>query len=145
MRQSEYSILPVDIPYRELPLPIGISFYTFQAMSHMYRHVYGEREAAEEYFILCGFMSRMFPQLIAGPIVRYADIEEQLQDRRSYAAISWDRGALYFIQRSGEESAASPISIGSVFEEVTSVPAGESIRVLTAWLGVFSYAFPDLF
>lgn len=69
------------IPDLELPLPIGISFYTLQAVSYVvdvYRaHVSPQRNA-----LYLGMYIAMFPQLVAGPIVRYSTIEEQVLDRR---------------------------------------------------------------
>ena len=71
------SILPTDIPYRELALPVGISFYTFQAISYIL-DVYWKKAEAQKNILYFALYISMFPQLIAGPIVRYADIEEQL-------------------------------------------------------------------
>ena len=63
-----------------LALPIGISFYTFQAMSYTI-DVYRGNVKAQRSLIDFGMYITMFPQLIAGPIVRYSDIEGQLRDR----------------------------------------------------------------
>lgn len=73
-------ILPFEIPYKQLALPIGISFYTFQAMSYVI-DVYRKKVEAQHSFIIFGAYVSMFPQLIAGPIVRYSDVEKQ--DRKS--------------------------------------------------------------
>ncbi|MEG0227729.1 MAG: MBOAT family protein, partial [Lachnospiraceae bacterium] len=72
------AILPFHIPYRELALPIGISFYTFQTLSYII-DVYRGHVAVQKNIISFGVYVSMFPQLIAGPIVRYADIEKQLR------------------------------------------------------------------
>ena len=71
-------ILPVDIPYKELSLPVGISFYTFQTLSYII-DVYKDNVAVQKNLINFGTYITMFPQLIAGPIVRYSDIEGQLE------------------------------------------------------------------
>ena len=63
-------VLPVDIPYRELALPIGISFYTFQILSYII-DVYRQNVKAQKNFMDFALYVTMFPQLIAGPIVRY--------------------------------------------------------------------------
>src|SRR5699024_6901961 len=73
-------ILPVDIPYQELALPIGISFYTFQTLSYIIDVYWGNVEVQKN-LISFGTYVTMFPQLIAGPIVRYADVEKQLRSR----------------------------------------------------------------
>ncbi len=69
------SLKPTDIP-----LPIGISFYTFQAMSYAI-DVYREECRAQSNFVSFGSYVTMFPQLIAGPIVRYRDVALMLEDR----------------------------------------------------------------
>jgi len=83
---SLLSLFGVDSGYLlELPgiaLPIGISFYTFQTMSYTIDVYYGKVKANRN-FIDFGAYVTMFPQLIAGPIVRYADINEQLKSRET--------------------------------------------------------------
>ena len=74
------AILPVDIPYRELPLPIGISFYTFQTLSYVI-DVYRGNVRVQRSLLDFALYVTMFPQLIAGPIVKYADIARQLRSR----------------------------------------------------------------
>ena len=74
------------IPDLELPLPIGISFYTLQAVSYVidvYRgHVDHVAHGLQRNALYLGMYIAMFPQLVAGPIVRYSTIEEQVLDRR---------------------------------------------------------------
>ena len=62
-------------------LPVGISFYTFQTMSYIIDLYRGEVKAEHSYTAYLTYVS-MFPQLVAGPIVRFSDIQEQLHDRR---------------------------------------------------------------
>ena len=69
------------IPDLELPLPIGISFYTLQAVSYVI-DVYRGHVAPQRNALYLGMYIAMFPQLVAGPIVRYSTIEEQVLDRR---------------------------------------------------------------
>lgn len=133
--------LPVDIPYRELSLPIGISFYTFQAISYVL-DVYWKKAQAQKNILYFALYISMFPQLIAGPIVRYADIETQLRHRK-VTSRRLGLGAVYFITGLGKKVIIAN-TIGSVFEQISSVPAG-SLSILTAWLGVFSYAFQIYF
>ena len=75
------SLLPSDIPYRELPLPVGISFYTFQAISYLV-DIYRKKAEPQKNILYFALYISMFPQLIAGPIVRYVDIEAQLRNRK---------------------------------------------------------------
>ncbi len=69
------------LPQIELALPIGISFYTFQAMSYSI-DVYRGDTKAQKSIVTFGTYVSFFPQLVAGPIVRYKDIERQLMERR---------------------------------------------------------------
>lgn len=100
-------ILPVNLPYRELALPIGISFFTFQEISYIV-DVYRGKAKAQSSLIRFALYIAMFPQLIAGPIVRYEDIEPQLEQRhvsaknwgreRSSLSLAWRRKQSWLIQ-----------------------------------------------
>ncbi len=70
------------LAYRDIALPIGISFYTFQAMSYVIDVWKGENKAQKNLWDLALYIS-FFPQLIAGPIVKYHDIEKQLVERKT--------------------------------------------------------------
>lgn len=70
-----------DMPLLKIALPIGISFYTFQIVSYIIDVYYGRVKAQRNLLHLCTYIS-MFPQLIAGPIVRYSDMYLQLEDRK---------------------------------------------------------------
>lgn len=71
----------LSVPLLKIALPIGISFYSFQIISYLV-DVYRGDTAAQKNFIKLGAYVAMFPQLIAGPIVRYSDIAEQLTNRK---------------------------------------------------------------
>ncbi len=73
-------IFNVNLPMVELTMPIGISFFTFQTMSYVIDVYRGDADVQKSFFKLLLYVS-FFPQLVAGPIVRYKDIEEQLTDR----------------------------------------------------------------
>ena len=105
--------LPVDIPYRVLPLPIGISFYTFQALSYIVDVYRGEARAQKKFTWFASYIC-MFPQLIAGPIIRYVDIEEQLR-QRSFGIVKFGRGAMFFIRGLAKKVVIAN-SIGTVYE-----------------------------
>ena len=74
----------LNLPVPDLPLPIGISFYTFQILSYVV-DVYRGDVAAQRNLCTLGAYLCAFPQLIAGPIVRYRDVEAELADRRETA------------------------------------------------------------
>ncbi|MEG2396648.1 MAG: MBOAT family O-acyltransferase [Oscillospiraceae bacterium] len=74
-------IFGLSIPLTNLPLPIGISFFTFQTMSYTIDVYRGDVHAEKNIFSFSTFVC-LFPQLIAGPIVRYSDIANELHDRK---------------------------------------------------------------
>ena len=90
------AIFPFKITYRQLPLPVGISFYTFQALSYVVDVYKGEVKSQKNLLQFALYIA-MFPQLIAGPIVRYIDIEAQLAKRQIHIT-KIGQGAMYFIR-----------------------------------------------
>lgn len=74
------TLLSTNLPDPQIPLPIGISFFTFQAMSYVIDVYRKDGNVQKNYFSLALYIS-FFPQLIAGPIVRYKDIDNQIRNR----------------------------------------------------------------
>ena len=110
------AVLPVHITYHPLALPIGISFYTFQILSYII-DVYRGNVKVQKNILNFALYVTMFPQLIAGPIVQYADVEEQLVNRKS----SWNKfgeGCMYFIRGLAKKVLLANTS-GMIFTEVT--------------------------
>lgn len=124
-----------------LALPIGISFYTFQTMSYTI-DVYRGDAKAQKNIIDFGAYIALFPQLIAGPIVRYSDIAEQLNHRRENLD-SFSDGIRRFVTGLGKKILLAN-TIGAVWTEISLLPASE-MSVLTAWLGMIAYAFQIYF
>lgn len=134
-------ILPVHISYHALPLPIGISFYTFQILSYII-DVYRGNVKVQTNLSNFALYVTMFPQLIAGPIVQYADVDEQLASRE----VSWTKfgeGSMYFIRGLAKKVLLANTS-GMIFTEVSGFAKG-NIAVVTAWLGAFAYMFQIYF
>ena len=95
LMQTVNAVFGTSIPFLNLPLPIGISFYTFQTMSYVI-DVYRGDTKAQRNILQFGVYVTMFPQLIAGPILKYHQVERYLQDRRiDLDAISY--GAKRFV------------------------------------------------
>ena len=95
LMQTVNAVFGTSIPFLNLPLPIGISFYTFQTMSYVI-DVYRGDTKAQRNILQFGVYVTMFPQLIAGPILKYHQVERYLQDRRTdLDAISY--GAKRFV------------------------------------------------
>ena len=74
------SLFGLSIPVPEIALPVGISFFTFQALSYVIDVYRGDAKVQKNYFRVLLYIS-FFPQLIAGPIVKYRDIDEQIANR----------------------------------------------------------------
>lgn len=135
------AILPVDIPYRELALPVGISFYTFQTLSYII-DVYKGEVPVQKNFINFGTYVTMFPQLIAGPIVRYADIDAQLAQRQ-LSLYKFGQGVAWFLRGLGKKVLLAN-NIGMTFDAIVAIAPDER-SVLTAWIGCLAYAMQIYF
>ena len=134
-------ILPVHISYHALPLPIGISFYTFQILSYII-DVYRGNVKVQTNLPNFALYVTMFPQLIAGPIVQYADVDEQLASRE-VSRTKFGEGSMYFIRGLAKKVLLANTS-GMIFTEVSGLAKG-NIAVMTAWLGAFAYIFQIYF
>lgn len=129
------------IGMNELPLPIGISFYTFQTMSYMV-DVYRNRVPVQKNPIDFGAYIAMFPQLVAGPIVKYEDIAGQLKSRK----VTLDRfgeGAELFIRGLAKKVLLAN-NIGLLWAGIKATPPSE-LTVLSAWLGITAFTFQIYF
>jgi len=120
-----------------LGLPIGISFYTFQTMSYpidLYRHDTDPQKSLVSF----GAYVCMFPQLIAGPIVRYTDIAKQLNSR-TITAEGFSEGILRFMTGLAKKVLLAN-SVGQVYESIAALSVSQQ-SALTAWLGAICYTF----
>jgi len=123
------------ISMREIALPIGISFFTFQALSYVIDMYRGECEVQRDILSLALYVS-FFPQLIAGPIVRYADIVEQIDNRR-VTKEKFAVGLRRFIFGLGKKIIISN-SMAAVADSIFGLPF-EELTTITAWLGAIAY------
>ncbi|MBO5279179.1 MAG: MBOAT family protein [Lachnospiraceae bacterium] len=123
------------------PLPIGISFYTFQTMSYTI-DVYRGDAKVQKNIISFGAYVAMFPQLIAGPIVQYKQIAEELDERRESSS-DFAEGIRLFLTGLGKKVLYAN-SIGLLWENISSRPTDE-ISFAMAWLGIIAYAFQIYF
>ena len=135
------ALFNADISYSELPLPIGISFYTFQVLSYVI-DVYLGKVRLQRNPVSFALYVTMFPQLIAGPIVRYSDIESQLE-QRNVSASKFGEGAQRFIQGLGKKVLIAN-SMGALWD-ITQAMDMTGISVFSAWLGIIAYTFQIYF
>lgn len=122
-------------------LPVGISFYTFQSMSYTI-DIYRGKAKAERNPINFGAYIAAFPQLIAGPIVRFADIAQQLRERKcEMKQIRY--GVIRFVCGLGKKVLLAN-QAGEIFRTVSGYHSGQ-MTTLAAWLGVLAFTFQIYF
>ncbi len=124
-----------------LELPIGISFYTFQALSYVI-DVYRKDTGAQKNIASFGAYVTLYPQLIAGPIVRYKDVDDQLSEREHSIAL-FAEGTRTFIAGMGKKVLLANTA-GALWEYFRTVPTDER-TVLGAWIGMICYFFQIYF
>ena len=131
----------LTVPVPKIALPIGISFFTFQAMTYVIDVYRGEVKVQQSYVKFLLYIS-MFPQLIAGPIVRYADIEAQLEDR------SASREDLFYgLVRFATGLGKKILLADHAFEVCSKLLDGNlsSATVVGTWLGILMFTFQIYF
>ena len=129
------------MPQLNLPLPIGISFYTFQAMSYVI-DVYRKEVKVQKNFVTFGTYVALFPQLIAGPIIRYQTVEEQMVKRKETIDL-FSKGIVRFMIGLGKKVLiANPI--GDLFREIAGMGAAD-LTTVSAWLGVIAFTLQIYF
>ena len=122
-------------------LPIGISFFTFQSISYLIDVYRKETEAQQNPFHL-GLYIALFPQLIAGPIVRYHDIANQIENRH-HSAKKFSEGALRFARGLAKKMViANPMAM--LADQAFNAPADE-LSTLSAWVGIVCYSLQIYF
>ena len=129
-----------SLPTLGLALPVGISFYTFQALSYVIDVYRGERPLRNA--VSFGAYITMFPQLVAGPIVRYGEVASALRHRTSSA----DRiaaGSLRFVSGLGKKVLLANAA-GEVFDYFSAM-TGNGLGTLGAWVGIVFYALQIYF
>ncbi len=124
-----------------IALPIGISFYSFQAMSYVI-DVYRKKASAQQSPLNVGLYIVLFPQLVAGPIVRYETIAEQIENRIETFQ-DFSRGVCRFIVGFAKKILLAN-QLGFLADRVFDLPPGE-MSVAVAWLGIVAYAFQIYF
>lgn len=135
------TVFNTSFPLTNLPLPIGISFYTFQTLSYSIDVYRGEVKAQKNFANLLLYTT-LFPQLVAGPIVRYSTIEKQIQNR----SITFDKfsdGVVRFISGlSKKVLIANQMAI--IADGIFAVNPSDA-AILTSYLGIIAYTLQIYF
>ncbi|MFG6329093.1 MAG: MBOAT family protein [Lachnospiraceae bacterium] len=131
-----------DIQFAAVVLPVGISFFTFQGLSYLI-DVYRNDVAAQKSFLKFGMYISMFPQLVAGPIIRYKDIVTEIDNRSASIENIAGGGIRYFITGLFKKviiADTMAVTANAIFDREPSLnlPA-------TAWLGILAYTLQIFF
>jgi alginate O-acetyltransferase complex protein AlgI len=129
------------IPWTAVALPIGISFFTFQKISYLsdvYRKTVEPSERFSDYALYVAF----FPQLIAGPIIRYHDVARQLRDRKHSLHDAFYGSYRFCLGLGKKVLIANPL--GAVADNVFALDATQ-LSISYAWLGLLCYSFQIYF
>lgn len=130
-----------ELPLLNLPLPIGISFYTFQTMSYSI-DVYRGRAKVQKNLLDFAVFVTMFPQLIAGPIVKYTDVEKELQQRKP-DILMVQYGLRRFVFGLAKKVLLAN-NLGILWTQVSSKDL-TALSGLSAWLGILAFTFQIYF
>ncbi len=125
----------------QLPLPIGISFYTFQSMSYTIDLYMRNIQVQKNIISFTSYVS-LFPQIVAGPIVRYQDVANEIDNREITMAKVSDGIRIFLIGLSKKVLLAN--NIGALWTLIKGTDISE-ISTLTAWLGILAFAFQIYF
>lgn len=129
------------IPVLTLTLPLGISFYTFQIVSYLLDCYRGKLKEKADFVSFAAYVT-MFPQLIAGPIVKYEEVAERMKERKIREK-SVENGLKLFSIGLGLKVLLAN-QIGTLWNTLMSAGAG-NLSAAAAWMGAFAYSFQIYF
>lgn len=130
-----------DMPDPQIALPIGISFYIFQSISYLVDVYRGDSKPQRNYFDLLLYIS-MFPQLIAGPIVRYGTVANEIS-KRKVSAPDVSEGVYRFIIGLGKK-----VIIANIMGEIATALLGgnlDNMSAAAAWVGIIAFSLQIYF
>ncbi len=135
------NVFNLSVPLLNITLPIGISFYTFQTMSYTI-DVYRKETDVQNSLIAFATYVTLFPQLIAGPIVRYKTVAKEIDGRIETWSL-FNEGVKRFIIGLGKKALLAN-SIGLLWENISILDLS-TLPILTAWLGIIAFGFQIYF
>ena len=140
---ANLSLIPgVYVPQLGIPLPIGISFFTFQTMSYTI-DVYRNDAPVQRNIVSFGAFVTMFPQLIAGPIVKYKQVAAELVERRTTLEDFADGARLFAVGLAKKVLLAN--SIGGLWDASRALGQAGTLTVVGGWLGLIAFSFQIYF
>jgi len=135
------NIFNLELPLKNIVLPIGISFFTFQGMSYIIDIYRNDAKVNTNFFSVALYIS-LFPQLVAGPIVKYKDIDSQISNRKETIE-SFSYGIERFIIGLSKKIIISDV-LGGLASDIFSLSLS-GIDVPTAWVGIICYTLQIFF
>lgn len=136
-----FGLFGVKSPFMQIILPIGVSFNSFQSISYAIDVYRGTTSCEKKYYNYLAYTT-LFPQIIAGPIVRYVTVENDLDDHM-ITADSFSIGMRKFIIGLGKKVLIAN-NVGFLWSQISSGQAGE-VSVLLYWIGIIAYTFQIYF
>lgn len=139
--ESLGSIIGLNLKVRSITLPLGISFYTFQQISYIV-DIYTEKIKPQRNLVDFAAYITMFPQLIAGPIVKYSDVHRQLNNRKE-SIDSFAIGVERFIVGLGKKVILAN-NLGLIWVQVKAIQL-DNLSVLLSWIGIIAFTLQIYF
>lgn len=136
------SILGMEIRIPDISLPLGISFFTFQILSYIFDLYYGKTVVQKRLYKFALYVT-MFPQLVAGPIVRYEQIAMEIDNRRENIE-DFSVGMTRFVYGLGKKVLLSN-AMGTIADNMFYLSKNGEISVVAAWIGAIGYTLQIYF
>lgn len=137
LMESINAVSPVELPYRELAVPVGLSVYTLRALSYL-MDIYRNEAGAQKKFVNFALYLSLFPQMPLGPVERYVNVEKQLE-MRTLSPQRFGNGAMLFVCGLAKKVILAD-SAGILQEQITGLQIG-TFSAVTAWIGCAAFAF----
>ncbi|MDR3645670.1 MAG: MBOAT family O-acyltransferase, partial [Clostridia bacterium] len=134
-------IFHLNIPDPHIPLPVGVSFHTFQSMSYTIDMYMGNIAVQNNVINFCTYVT-LFPQMVAGPIVRYSEVEHEI-DKRVVNLETLSAGVKLFVIGLAKKVLLAN-NIGVVWDTIRALPA-QRLTVTGAWFGILCFTFQIFF
>jgi len=131
----------INLDVDDVTLPLGISFFTFQSVSYLF-DVYRKGVDSQKNLLHLGLYISLFPQLIAGPIVRYSDIHEEIKNRTITKEL-FSEGVIRFIRGLAKKVIIAN-NVGLIADEAFKIPAND-LSTLLAWVAIICYTLQIYF
>lgn len=135
-------VLKTNLSFYKVIMPIGISFYTFQIVSYVIDAYWGHVKVQKKWYLLMTYLS-LFPQLIAGPIVRYSTVENELENRHE-TWLKFNEGLQRFIIGLGKKVIIAN-NVAMVANYVYNTLPYDELTFTTAWIGTLAFTLQIYF